>query len=421
MFKSSILIVDDEPLNLQLSAECLHADYAIRLARSGEEAVAYLEKNLIDLILLDINMTGIDGFETAKRIKNLSSHSNTPIIYLTADTSEDTIARAFDSGAADYITKPFRQKELLARVKNRIETEWLKNEQIRLNTRNEHLMQIIKTHIAYIKTSTTGVITEVSQNFCELFQPNCEDFDACINYLLGQNINLLKSGYTDKKIYRKLWETIRKGETFTHDIEDRNFNNGTNWYRITVTPDKNEAGVIAGYIAFYHNIDDKVQFEHDAHTDFLTGLHNRSRFEKSLLDEIVRFKRYNAVFSLILTDIDHFKLINDTFGHAIGDYVLKEVADILSANIRQSDILARWGGEEFILLCPHTDLHGASVLAETLRDKMQTHSFDYVGHCTASFGVVQISDPIAQDEIFLKVDHALYKAKQAGRNRVVSV
>lgn len=416
--KPRVLIVDDEPLNLRVSAECLANDYTIFFARNGQEALDFLETHPVDVILLDINMPKMDGFQTALKIHELDPNHEIPIIYLTADSSEETISKAFDKGAADYILKPFKQKELLARVKNRIETEWLKKEQRQLILRNTHLVEILNRHIAYIKTDPDGIITEISPNFCELIQCNTAGYETCVEHYVGQNVNILKSEYTHKAVYRELWDTIERGEIYTHDIENRNFNNETHWHRVSVIPDINDKGIITGYIAFYQNIDDQIQLEHDAHTDFLTGIYNRSKFEKLLSDEITRSNRYAIPLSIIMVDIDHFKEVNDLYGHSVGDIVLKEFSDIIKHSIRQNDIFARWGGEEFIVLCPHTDIEGAKALAETLREKIEKYRFAHTGHKTASFGVTQYNSNIDNSTLFSNVDTALYEAKSVGRNCV---
>lgn len=277
---------------------------------------------------------------------------------------------------------------------------------------------VIKSHVAYLKTDTTGIITEISENFCELFRCANNGFEVCAEKFIGQNINILKSGNTDPSVYRRLWQTIKRGDTLTHQIEDRNPNGENNWYRVTITPDTDQTGKVKGYIAFYNNIDNEVRFEHDAHTDFLTGLHNRSKLEKRLQDEMSRSQRYNTPLSLIIVDIDHFKHVNDTYGHDQGDLVLKEISTILSQNIRQSDTVARWGGEEFIIVCPHTDMDGASDLAELLRTKIEKHPFTRIGHMTASFGVAQYNQASDPKILFTAVDTALYASKAAGRNTV---
>ena len=400
---ASILIVDDEPINLERVAVTLNSLYELHFARSGKDALHYLSNKNVDLILLDINMKGIDGFEVAAQLQIQQHTKEIPIIYLTSDNSVETIERAFETKAADYISKPFRKKELLARVKNRIDTE-------RLKRTNEHLLNIINDYVAYIKTDLNGFITEISPFFCEMIQ--------CQEQLIGKNINILKTGSTSQDVYKQLWHSIEQGETFSYEIENRNFAGGTNWYRTTIVPDINNNGKISGYVAFYVNIDEKVRYKHSALTDYLTGVNNRAKFESELSEEIYRSKRYDHPLSIILADIDHFKAVNDTYGHDTGDVVLKEFTNILRDNIRQSDILARWGGEEFIILCPNTDISGAISLAEILRVKVEEHIFSTVDKNTASFGVIQWSEDMDQKTLFLHVDKALYKAKEQGRNRV---
>lgn len=216
MYKPTIFIVDDEPLNLKLSAESLSHYYVIHLARSGQDAVTYLEQNRVDIILLDIMMPDMDGFKTAEKIRNISLNAQTPIIYLTADNSVETIEKAFDSGATDYIVKPFREKELLIRVKNRIETEKLKIALYSAMERNEHILDIVNHHVAFIKTDIRGNITEASSSFCDIFHITQDK-------LIGKNMNIFKSGRTPSHVYELLWKTIKSGQTHIHEIEDKNF------------------------------------------------------------------------------------------------------------------------------------------------------------------------------------------------------
>ncbi len=410
--KLSILIVDDEPLNLKLTAAALGDHYELHFARSGEDALNYLQnQRTANIVLLDITMPGMNGFEVAQELNKSEKTSHIPIIYLTGDDSEETIEKAFDTGAVDYITKPFRKKELLIRIKNRIETESLKKNLKDTLKKNEHLLDIVSRHVPYIKTNPQGIITEISPSFYSMIGASEE--------LVGKNINILKSGYTPQQVYKTLWDTIKSGQKYSMEIENMNFAGGTNWYKNTIIPDINQDGEVIGYIAFYTNIDDKVQYKEKANTDYLTGLNNRQKFEIAINEEISRAQRYHHPFSVIMVDIDYFKTVNDTFGHDAGDIVLKEFSQLLTQNIRQADILARWGGEEFIILCPSTDSNGAKALAQTLRAKIEEHTFSNVGQKTASFGVTQYQDGSDLKTIFINVDNALYRAKEEGRNRVV--
>lgn len=408
-----ILIVDDEPINLKRAAQSLHTEYELHFARSGEEAIAFLKTQKVKIILLDISMPGMDGFEVAKAVKTNPQTAQIPIIFLTGDSSEETIEQAFDSGAADYITKPFRDKELLARIKNRIETEFLRAQLKTLSDDQQHLIEIINDHVFYVKTDLKGIITEISRSFCRTIKCSEEQ-------IVGHDMSIFKSGHTPEKTYQAMWRALKNGQIYTYEIENNNFQGGTNWYKVTVKPDTDASEKINGYVAFYNNIDDQIRYQQNSYLDYLTGLNNRAKFERELRQEIYRFKRYKQVFSVIMIDIDFFKKVNDDFGHDIGDSLLVEFSNIIACNSRQLDVVARWGGEEFIILCPNTNLEGAVQFAEVLREKVQQTVFKKIGHKTASFGVVEFTPQHDEKSLFVEVDKALYEAKNTGRNKVVA-
>lgn len=153
-------------------------------------------------------------------------------------------------------------------------------------------------------------------------------------------------------------------------------------------------------------------------TDKLTGVYNRTKIDNSIEKELSRTVRYNHSLSIILVDIDYFKAINDTHGHLVGDKVLVSFANILKENTRSTDIVGRWGGEEFLIVCPETDLDGATALARELKTKIETFDFEEAKKCTASFGLTANQSNDTLDTLILRADEALYKAKESGRNRV---
>lgn len=157
--------------------------------------------------------------------------------------------------------------------------------------------------------------------------------------------------------------------------------------------------------------------------DGLTGIYNRRYFEGRIKEEFDRNKRYKQQFSLCMFDLDRFKKINDTCGHLYGDSVLQSVAEIITAAIRTSDVLVRYGGEEFCLMLPETGLENAAATAERCRSAMEAHAFMFQDerlHITISLGVAELADEIkSPDELIEKADQALYEAKRTGRNRVV--
>jgi diguanylate cyclase (GGDEF)-like protein len=160
------------------------------------------------------------------------------------------------------------------------------------------------------------------------------------------------------------------------------------------------------------------QLERLAVTDQLTGLYNRLRLDQALEEERLRNVRFGTDFCVLLLDVDKFKSVNDTFGHPVGDQVLIGIAAVLRAGVRDVDVLGRWGGEEFLVVCPETSTDGALVLAEKLRAAINAQEFSMVGRKSASFGVAMFRSGEALPETIARADAALYKAKQDGRNRV---
>ncbi|WP_299805730.1 GGDEF domain-containing protein, partial [Sulfuricurvum sp. RIFOXYD2_FULL_44_160] len=154
--------------------------------------------------------------------------------------------------------------------------------------------------------------------------------------------------------------------------------------------------------------------------DVLTQVANRFKFDQVLEHSIALSQRYGRPLSIMIIDVDHFKAVNDTYGHLIGDEVLKKLAKILSDGIRKSDVIARWGGEEFVVLLPDSELTSAVKLAETLRAKVAESDFTPAKNMTCSIGVVRWNDGDTPDQLLKRVDEKLYTAKESGRNRVIS-
>jgi diguanylate cyclase (GGDEF)-like protein len=153
-------------------------------------------------------------------------------------------------------------------------------------------------------------------------------------------------------------------------------------------------------------------------TDRLTGIYNRMKLDEALAAEIQRCRRYDQALAIVLLDIDHFKRINDTYGHQAGDRALIDIAHLLSEGSRETDVVGRWGGEEFMIVLPHTDLAGAGRLAEKMRTTIAAHEFSGIGQQTASFGVAAYRIDDQPNDLVARADAALYEAKHAGRNRV---
>lgn len=194
-------------------------------------------------------------------------------------------------------------------------------------------------------------------------------------------------------------------------------------------------GIAQFFVVSHHNItqrklaEERVEranreLEKIAATDRLTLLANRYRLDEALESEIYRAKRYGSVFAVIMIDVDHFKRVNDAFGHLIGDKVLVDLAEVLRRHVRESDIVGRWGGEEFLLVLPMCEIHAATQMADKLRAEIENHAFSDQfawGKQTCSFGVGVYEPGDTETTLIGRVDMALYQAKHQGRNRVIVV
>lgn len=292
-----------------------------------------------------------------------------------------------------------------------------------LDAHNKSIHQALLENIpkGIMLTNKSGTIEYVNKYFEKITLYSKRD-------VLGKNANVLKSGHHTKKFYEKLWNKIQNEGYYTGEVLNRKKNGEIYPQRVSITALYNN-NEINSYIAIFSDISEekevleklkkqKKQFEEKAHTDYLTKIYNRSKFDNILEYEYKRFQRYNDAFCLIFLDIDFFKKINDEFGHDVGDDVLVHLSNLISHNIRQSDTFARWGGEEFVILLSQTKIQIAEEFANKLRKLVENYEFKDVKHITVSMGVVEFNEKYTLDEFIKAADNALYLAKENGRNRV---
>ncbi len=293
-----ILVADDEPVNLALIKRRLEWEhYRVETAEDGGQAVEAARRVLPDLVILDVMMPVLDGLGACRLLKEDPATRDIPVIFLSALDDTDTKVRALGLGANDYVSKPFRVEELLARVSVAIR---LKLERDRLRLRAE-------------------VASEMSM------------------------------------------------------------------------------------------------------TDALTGLLNRYGLHRALQRELAEARRYARPLSCLLIDLDFFKAVNDTYGHAAGDTALYQAARVITESVRGSDVVCRYGGEEFLVLAPETAADGARSLAEKIRLAFASRLFGDGGRTfplTLSVGVAQLGAAESGNDMIARADEALYHAKQTGRDRV---
>lgn len=286
------------------------------------------------------------------------------------------------------------------------------------------------------KTNPKGIITYVNDMFCEISGYTRGE-------LVGKPHNIIRHPETDKEIFKNLWDTIKAKKPWQGIVTNMKKDGLKYIVDTTIVPILDVDGDIVEYIAIRHDITEfeetKQQLRHinavmktkvdelhnvtssleeQASKDNLTGIYNRDKFEELFNSQINLSRREDIPLSLIIFDLDHFKSINDTYGHQAGDIILQEIVTLISKNIKTSDIFARWGGEEFVVLLPETSINGAYHFAEKLRKLIKSHNFSVVGKVTTSFGVGEFNEYENKMTFFEKVDKALYIAKNNGRNRV---
>jgi len=283
-----------------------------------------------------------------------------------------------------------------------------------LNQKNEYLQRytnIIDKHILTSSTDTNEIITSVSEALC-----NTSGYSK--DELIGQNHNIVRHPSVPKQFYEQMRASIKSGNTWAGEILNKKKDGNDYWVEICIEPVKDNNGNIIGYTAIMHDITDKKHIETLSVTDPLTKVYNRLKLDSVLKSEFFRAKRYGDIFSIIMLDIDSFKSVNDIHGHQVGDEVLIEIANLLKSNIRDVDILGRWGGEEFLIISPNINSSGAYKFAEKLRVIIEKHQFPVVKSKTSSFGVASYQSGESIHELTKRVDDALYCAKKNGRNCV---
>lgn len=281
------------------------------------------------------------------------------------------------------------------------------------NNRLKEFKSIIDKYVITTTTRPDSTIVEVSSAFEKISGYSKEE-------LLGKEISIIKHPQRDKQIIKELWDTILEQKTWTGIIKNKKKNGEEYWLEQTIIPKINEENKnIENFLSISVDVTDKKELEKIATIDKLTNIYNRRMLDDFLKTEIEIANRHNEDLSLIIVDIDHFKIVNDTFGHLAGDNLLTSISKIILENIRNTDIFGRYGGEEFLIICRKTTKENAFVLAEKLRILIKEFKFDEIGHKTISLGISDFQKSDTVDTLFKKADTALYEAKNTGRDKSV--
>jgi diguanylate cyclase (GGDEF)-like protein/PAS domain S-box-containing protein len=251
--------------------------------------------------------------------------------------------------------------------------------------------------------------------FCEMTGYTAEE-------IIGETPAILQGERTDHDVTRRLREALEAGRTFEGRTVNYRKNGEPFHIEWRTSPVVDDEGRVTHYIAIQRDVTDQIRqlrrLRRLAEIDGLTRLYAREAGETELADEAARARRKDEPLSVILLDIDHFKQINDQYGHALGDQVLQRIAARIDQRVRGQDLAIRWGGEEFVVALRNTPLDGARKVAESLRQQLASTGFHHNVEITISAGVAEMRRGESVDEIVARADEAMYAAKSAGRDRV---
>ncbi|MEY3551787.1 MAG: hypothetical protein RL735_135 [Pseudomonadota bacterium] len=445
-----VLVVDDLLPNIRLLQARLTAEYyEVLTAQSGAEALAICARGGCDLVLLDVMMPGMDGFETCARIKAAPESAHIPVVMVTALDQPSDRVRGLEAGADDFLTKPVDELALMARVRSLS----------RLKTMLDDLRERAKTAAAlgFPAHDPDGFAVDKGRILIVDDQPRSS---ARLVDSLGGRFETHVEAQSQEALFRaaqglhelvvvsmglahfdplRLCSQLRSLEStrdlpilMVADLDDRmrvlrGLDLGANDY-ILRPIDRNELlARVRTQIrrkfyadALRENVRASIEL---AMLDGLTGLFNRRHFDLNLPKLIESCLSRRRPLSLLVFDIDHFKAINDTHGHDVGDQVLRLLAQRLRGALRQSDLICRLGGEEFAVIMPDTDLDRAASVGNRVRLAIAEYPFA-VGQgrgpidVTISAGVAGAVEGLSPEMLYRRADAGLYRSKQAGRNRV---
>ncbi|MDD3528547.1 MAG: EAL domain-containing protein [Gallionellaceae bacterium] len=408
-----LLLVDDSPANLHVLAAALKADYRLKTATSGADALDLAGRDdHPELILLDVMMPGMSGIEVLRRLRAEPATGDIPVIFVSADTSEQSQLDGLELGADDYLTKPVVASVLRARVRNLLARRRIER-QLRLAA---HVFE--HSGEAIMVTDRDNHIIEVNPAFTRMTGYTLDE-------VRGRNPRLLASGRTTVEEYAAMWRGLREQGFWQGEMWDRNKDGAIYPKLLAISVVRSPQGEIDFYIASFADIRQQKAAEerirYIAHHDALTGLPNRLHLRIAIEQAMVACRRSGGEVAVIFIDLDRFKLINDSLGHSIGDGLLVEVAGRLKDSVRASDLVSRLGGDEFVVMLSARDAGrtAANVAKKILERLSQPYRVEgHLLHSTPSLGISLYPQDGDSVEALMKcADTAMYHAKEAGRRQ----
>lgn len=412
-----LYVEDEESVRESMNQFLRRRVGALFVAENGEKGLELFYAFKPDIIISDIKMPRMSGLDMLETVRTTSS--TIPVIITSAFNDEQSLLRAIELGVDKFLKKPIDTDRLLEAIQK---AAMVVMQQREIEEKN-HLINLILNYtttftmivryreVVYVNKpllSFAGVENVESFNTLRsmemLIVPKEDSFYK--NYPFEEWINIVATDQEQEFVVylRSIGDTDEDGA-----------------YVVRAEPVSGSKELLVTFTDVTKLDREKEAAKLESVSDHLTGIFNRRKFDEELKLEMSRNARYKHTLTLISFDIDHFKLVNDCFGHQNGDLVLQTIAQIVKQGVRRSDLFARVGGEEFAVLLPETDAANGALIAEKLRKAIAAHDFGEIGQVTCSFGVAQNIAGENAASFTKRADDLLYRAKNHGRNRVESV
>ena len=447
-----ILVVDDLPANLKLLDARLTAEYfEVLCVSNGQDALDICRRGACDIVLLDIMMPGMDGFEVCRRLKADPATMHLPVVMVTALDQPSDRVKGLKAGADDFLTKPIDETALLARVRSLARLKLVVDElreraatSLRLGNPDAIDAALgdsgdgARIMLVEDRASTIASVGNALRNLQHvevesdpqraLFKAVDMDLDLFIVSLGLEGFDGLRLCTQIRSLERTRHVPVlllAEGDDRTRIV--RGLDLGMNDYLMRPLDREELVARVRTQIRrrrYAERLRTTVRASMEAAVvDALTGLNNRRYLETHLAKLVADAVDKRRPLSVMVLDIDHFKAVNDTFGHDAGDQVLKVFAGRVQKIVRNADLFCRMGGEEFVVVMPDTGLEVAELIAERIRQTIERDLFaiDAGGRMipvTVSVGLAERGDDVAAADLLRRADQALYRAKSDGRNRV---